>query len=94
MIYEDFESILVPEDNVFHNLKKYDLHPVMQELGKSDFKIIIIQNSLEKYMRFDISNKLIFIDNFQFLSSSLDSLVKNLGKNDFKYLSLEMTVRY
>ena len=26
---------------------------------------------------------------FQFLSSSVDSLVKNLGKNDFKYLSQE-----
>ena len=31
-------------------------------------------------------NKLSFIERFQFLSSSLDSLVKNLGKDDFKYL--------
>ena len=30
-----------------------------------------------------------FIDSFQFLSSSLDSLVKNLSKDDFKYLSQE-----
>ena len=28
----------------------------------------------------------IFIDSFQFLSSMLDSLVINLGKDDFKYL--------
>ena len=28
-----------------------------------------------------------FIDSFQFLGSSLDSLVKNLSKNDLKYLS-------
>ena len=34
-------------------------------------------------------NKLSFIDSFQFLSTSLDSLVKNLSKDDFKYLSLE-----
>ena len=40
-------------------------------------------------MTFNIKNKLIFIDSFQSLSSSLDSLVKNLGKNDFKYFSQE-----
>ena len=40
-------------------------------------------------MSFNLNNKLIFIDSFQFLSSSLDSLVKNLGKNHFKYLSQE-----
>ena len=39
------------------------------------------------YMSFSINNKLSFIDSFQFLSSSLDSLVKNLAKDDFKYLS-------
>ena len=38
---------------------------------------------------FSINNKLCFIDSFQFLSSSLDSLVKNLSKDDFKYLSQE-----
>ena len=38
-------------------------------------------------MSFDINNKLIFVDTFQFWSSSLDSLVKNLNKYDFKYLS-------
>ena len=35
-------------------------------------------------------NKLSFIDSFQFLCSSLESLVKNLGKDDFKYLSQEV----
>ena len=40
-------------------------------------------------MSFTICNKLIFINNSQFLSSSLNSLVKNLSKNDFKYLSQE-----
>ena len=34
-------------------------------------------NGLEKYMSFTINNKLSFIDSFQFISSSLDSLVKN-----------------
>ena len=36
-----------------------------------------------------MNNKLIFIDSIQFLSSSLDSLVKNFGKNFFKYLNQE-----
>ena len=40
-------------------------------------------------MCFSINTKLRFIDSFQLLSPSLDSLVKNLGKDDFKYLSQE-----
>ena len=43
-------------------------------------------------MSFTINNKLSFIDNFQFLSSSLDSLVKNLIKDDFKYLTQEFAL--
>ena len=61
----------------------------MNELGKFNLKINVIPNRLEKYMRFSINNKLTFIDSFQFISSSLDSLVKSLGKDDFKYLSQE-----
>ena len=37
-------------------------------------------------MSFNINDKLIFINRFQFLSSSLDSLVKNLNKDNWKYL--------
>ena len=59
----------------------------MQELDKFNLKINVIPNGLEKYMSFTINNKLRFIGRSQFLSSSLDSLVKNLGKADFKYLS-------
>ena len=40
-------------------------------------------------MSFRINNKLIFIDSFQLPYSLLDSLVKNVGKLDFKYLGLE-----
>ena len=40
-------------------------------------------------MSFSINNNLSFIDNLQFISYSLDSLVKSLGKDDFKYLSQE-----
>ena len=40
-------------------------------------------------MSFSINNKLAFIDSFQVLSFSLNSLVKKLGKIDFRYLSQE-----
>ena len=46
-------------------------------------------NELEKYMSPSINNKLSFVDSSQFLSSSLDSLVKILNKVEsiFEYLS-------
>ena len=59
----------------------------MQKLGKFNLKINVIPNGLEKYMSFSINNKLSFIDSFQFLSSLLDSLVKNLSNDYFNYLS-------
>ena len=70
----------------FLNLKNYDSHLIMQELGKLNLKVSVVSNVLEKYMSFTINNKISVIDSFQFLSSSLDSLVKNLSKDDFKYL--------
>ena len=54
-----------------------------QELGKCNLKITVVLNELEKYMSFTINNKLSFIGNFQFLSSSLDSLVENFNRDDF-----------
>ena len=62
----------------------------MQELGKFNLKLNVILNRLEKCMGFSDKNKLSFIDSLQFLSSSLDSLVKNVGKDDFKYLIQEL----
>ena len=90
--HRDCNIILILNDKSsieFHNLKKYDSHLIMQELGKFSLKISVIPNGLEKYMSFTISYKLSFIDSFQFLRSSLDSLVKNLNKDDFNYLSQE-----
>ena len=59
----------------------------MQELGKFNVEISVILIGLEKHISFTINNKLSFIDNFKFLSSSLDSLVKDLNKDGFKYLN-------
>ena len=42
-------------------------------------------------MAFAINANLVFIDSMQFMNSSLDSLVKHLLDNDFKYLSEEIS---
>ena len=62
----------------------------MQELHKFNFKISVIPNGLVNYMSFNINNKSTFIDSFQILSSSLDTLVKKLVTDNFKYLSAEL----
>ena len=61
----------------------------MQEVDKLNLIINVIPNILEKYMSFTINNKASFIDSFTFLSSSLDSLVKNLSQDDSMYFSQE-----
>ena len=62
----------------------------MKELAKFQVIINAITNRLEKHMSLTISNKLSFIDSFQYLGSSLDSLIKKLSKADFKYFSQEL----
>ena len=42
-------------------------------------------------MAFTINKNLVFIDSMKFMNSSLDSLLKNLSKMDFKYLSQEFS---
>ena len=73
----------------FHNLKNYDSHLIMLELSRFNLQTDVIPNGLEKYMSFSINNKFSFLGSFQFLSSSLDSLVNNLAKDDFKFLRQE-----
>ena len=48
-----------------------------------------IPNNMEKYMAFMLGNHLVFLDSFQFMSSSLDNLVKNLPDEAFKYTKHE-----
>ena len=44
---------------------------------------------MEKCMVFKLRKELVFIDSTQFLNSSLESLVKNLPKDKFKYMPQE-----
>ena len=93
------EEIKIPV--IFQNLRGYDSHFIMQEIGeivkkhtytnkkgeKCQMNINAIPNNMEKYMAFMLGNHLTFIDSFQFMSSSLEKLVSNLPKEALKYTS-------
>ena len=93
------EEVKIPV--IFHNLRGYDSHFIMQEIGaivkdyeyknkkgkKCQMNINAIPNNMEKYMAFMLGNHLTFLDSFQFMSSSLDKLVSNLPRESFKYSS-------
>ena len=86
------EEIKIPV--IFHNLRGYDSHFIMQEIGEivkkhvyknkkgeeKQMNINAIPNNMEKYMAFMLGNHLTFIDSFQYMSSSLDKLVSNITK--------------
>ena len=76
---------------IFYNLRGYDSHLIIREIGKFDVKVNVIPNGLEKYMAFTINNNLVFIGSMQFMNSSVDALVRNLSDNDFKYLPQEFS---
>ena len=59
----------------------------MKELSNFVVGIDVILCGLEKYMAFIVNRWLVFIDSMQFMNSSFDALVGNLGSRDFKCLS-------
>lgn len=94
----DVKSLKVPV--VFHNLRGYDFHFIMREIGEIDTKqaekveqrqmhINCIPNNLKKYMAFMLGENLVLIDNFPFMASRLDNLAKNLPVDAFKYTTQE-----
>ena len=99
------EEIKIPV--IFHNLKGYDSHFIMQEIGaivkkhtyknnkgeEKQMNINAIPNNMEKYMAFMLGNHLTFIDSFQFMSSSLEKLVSNLPRESLKYTSQNSKVK-
>ena len=66
-------------------MRGYNSYLIFNERDKFDVNISVIPNGLEKYMAF-LNKNLVFIDSMQFITSSLDKLVKNLLDEDFKYL--------
>ena len=93
------EEIKIPV--IFHNLRGYDSHFIMQEIGEivkkhtyinkngkeTQMNINAFPNNMEKYMAFMLGNHLTFLDSFQFMSSGLEKLVSNLPKKSLKYTS-------
>ena len=73
---------------VFHNLRGYDSHLLMQAISKVDGKISCIPNNMEKYISFSL-DQLRFIDSAQFLLASLDGLVTANRPGD-----LHITAKY
>ena len=69
---------------IFHNLRGYDCHFIMQEISRFDVEISVIPNGLEKYLAFTINKNLVFIDSMQFMNSSLDILVKSFADERLK----------
>ena len=79
---EDFSQVINANDlnltkNIY-NLKGYDIHLIMQQIGKFNIIISVLPNGLEKCMAFTINKNLVFIDSMQFMNSSQNTLVKNL----------------
>ena len=81
-------SIKVPV--IFHNLRGYDSHFIIQKLGEFDLDISVIPTNSEKFMSFTWGKKLVFIDSFQFMPSSLEKLASNLSQNKYTHLENEM----
>ena len=59
---------------VFHNLRGYDSHLLMQAISKVDGRVSSIPNNTEKYISFTLG-QLRFTDSAQFLLASPDKLV-------------------
>ena len=72
----------------FHNLTGFDGHLIIQGLRDMNFSNIkLIAQNFEKYMSISFGD-FRFLDSFAFMSSSLDSLTKNLlkdGEHNFKH---------
>ena len=68
-----------------HNLKGYDGHLIVKAL-KSEFgEVRVIPQNMENYLSITV-DRLKFIDSLQFTPQSLDSLVKTLEVDEFKYV--------
>ena len=99
------ENLKIPA--IFHNLRGYDSHFIMQEIGvivnkhtyttkkgeEVKMSISAIPNNMEKYMAFMLGNHLNFIDSFQFMISSLEKLFSNLPRDTLKkYLKVKSLI--
>lgn len=80
---------------IFHGLRNFDGHIICQSIGDFETKnkhIKCIPQNMERYISFSLGD-LRFLDSYQFLSSSLESLVETLkatcGLDHFRHFSTE-----
>ena len=71
---------------VFHNLRGYDAHHLMQAMANLRKEVKCVANNMEKYITISVDG-LRFIDSLNFLQGSLDSLVKATPKEALKITS-------
>ena len=71
---------------VFHNLKGYDAHHLMQAMSQLQKEVKCVANNMEKYITFSVGG-LRFIDSLNFLLGSFDSLVSATPKESLKITS-------
>ena len=65
----------------FHNFRGYDSHLIVHEFPNiQDRKLNLIRQNMEKYLQMQWGQNIVFRDSLQFLTSSLDSLIKSLAK--------------
>ena len=71
---------------VFHNLRGYDAHHLMQAMSLQQKEVTCIANNMEKYITFSLGN-LRFIDSLNFMQGSLDSLASATPNESLKITS-------
>ena len=74
----------MPIPVIFHNLKGYDGHLLMQAMARVQGEIKCIPTNTEKYISISLGN-LRFVNSVNFLLSSLDKLVK--GSDEFPIMN-------
>ena len=83
------EKIKIPV--VFHNLKGYDSHFIIEKLGdiikQEPLNVKVIATNAEKYTAIYLDKHLTFIDSYQFMASPLANLAKNLPDEKYIYTS-------
>ena len=78
---------------VMHELKGYDGHLIVKAL-KSEFgELRVIPQNMEKYLSINVDRHK-FIESLQFTPPNLDSLVKTLEVDEFKYVPEEFPIQH
>lgn len=81
---------------IFHNVRNFDTHILCESLGQfKDYRLNCIAQNLERYVGFSLGN-LRFLDSYQFLPYSLQTLAYDLAKDgidSFRHLTSEFALR-